>query len=253
MQKQIIFLSIAICFLSITTHVAMAVSTTPTKSVEPTKKPTGESLSRQITNLKDKIASRVAELKLVEKKGIIGTVDEVKDLQITLVDLQGKPRFVDVDEITKFVASDNKSFGISDLKKGSLISIVGRYNKDSQRLLARFVGNITIPTFLNGTASDIDQNAFTFTLKSPDGKNISIDVENITKTQSYTKGGSVEKSGFSKIKNGDIIFVTGNPDKNDSKKIIATRILIIISGNEKATTITPTQTTKKPTPTPKEK
>jgi hypothetical protein len=48
------------------------------------------------------IASRVAQLKLVEKRGIIGVVTNTTNTQITVTDSQNNTRFIDVDELTKF-------------------------------------------------------------------------------------------------------------------------------------------------------
>src|SRR5579859_2417101 len=73
----------------------------------------------QINNLKERIASRVAQLNLVEKKGIIGTVSDVSETQLTITDMKGDNRIVDVDELTKFSSPSAKStFGISDITKG---------------------------------------------------------------------------------------------------------------------------------------
>src|SRR5690349_18838483 len=77
------------------------------------------SISQQINNLQERIATRVAQLKLVDHRGIIGTVTDVTQTQIALADIQGNTRFIDVDEITKFSNPSAKgTFGISDIKKG---------------------------------------------------------------------------------------------------------------------------------------
>src|SRR5690348_1842945 len=84
----------------------------------PTPNPT-QVINNQINQLKDKIASRVSELNLVEKRGIIGTIADVTNNQLTVNDTEGNTRYIDVDEITKFSsAASNASFGLSDLKKG---------------------------------------------------------------------------------------------------------------------------------------
>src|SRR5579859_6721935 len=105
----------------------------------PTPTPTSTALNSQINQLKDKIANQVSKLKLVEKRGIVGSIETVSNNQITLTDIQGNLRYVDVDEITKFSSVSNSSFGLSDLKKGMLVRVLGIYNKDSQRILARYI------------------------------------------------------------------------------------------------------------------
>jgi len=102
--------------------------------------------SETLDAIKDKVASRVAELNLVEKRGIIGDVDSITDTQIIINTISGKRRIIDVDEFTNF--SGNLE-GISDIEVGSSISILGLFNKDSERLLARFISEVSIPKYLN--------------------------------------------------------------------------------------------------------
>src|SRR3990167_5837024 len=107
--------------------------------------PTPENKNQEIKDqLISNIASRVAQLNLVEKRGIIGKVTEATNTQITLSDIKGDTRFVDVDELTKFSSPNAKgTFGISDITKDATVGILGLYNKESRRILARFVNVIT--------------------------------------------------------------------------------------------------------------
>jgi hypothetical protein len=111
-MKKTLFSLTTIFFLLIAANSAYAISPTvaPTGKISGTPTPTKstavddtikEKLDEQINELKEKIASRVSELKLVEKRGIIGTISDVSSTKITLNDSDGKTRFVDVDEITK--------------------------------------------------------------------------------------------------------------------------------------------------------
>ena len=217
------------------THVsAAALTITPTPASSPAPAKTGSSTNptatehtlQEINNLKDRIASRVAQMNLVEKRGIIGTVTDVKNTQITLTDKNGDTRYVDVDELTKFASPSAKgSFGISDITKGSILGILGRYNKDSKRILARFVDVLVNPRILSGAIKKIDTENFMFTLITPDQKEFLIDNQIITKTYIHTKDNNLIKSGFSKLQHAERVFVIGFPDKNDPNKIIASRIL----------------------------
>lgn len=202
-----------------------AAATTPTPSPTPTNQQANE-LEQQITDLKDKIASRVAQLNLVEKRGIIGTVTDVNATQITLNDTHGNIRYVDVDELTKFSSPSAKSaFGISDITKGTTLGVLGLYNKESKRILARFVDVLVLPVNISGAVSDIDTTNFTVTVVTADKKTYSVDVENITKTYAYD-GTALSKSGFSKIDQAERITVIGFPDLQNSNHIIASRIIL---------------------------
>ena len=191
-----------------------------------TPTPTGVSLQQQVDLLKSKIASKVAELNLVEKRGIYGIVEDATDTQIMLKDVDGNNKFADVDELTKFSSSTNNSFGISDVKKGMTLGILGLYNKESQRTQAREVNEEDLlPNFIYGAVYSIDSTNFTITVAKENGAKNIIDVENITKTYAYASK-TLVKSGFSKIKLGETVIVVGFFDKQNKNEIIAGRLLL---------------------------
>lgn len=221
--------------------------TAPVQAQAPTKAetndPVSEKLDEQINELKEKIASRVSELDLVEKRGIIGTVEEVESNQITLQDVDGDTRFVDVDEITKFSSSDSKAnFGISDLKAGVKISVLGNYNKQSKRILARFVETHVVPTRYSGNITKIDAKNFQITLKVAEAKEVKIDIDTTTDAYAYTKEAGLVQYGFSKLADGDRVIVLGYPDQDDADLLVASRLIdfINIPSNPRIDTAEPT-------------
>lgn len=181
---------------------------------------------QQIDDLKNKIASRVAQLKLVEKRGILGTVTDSSDTQITLTDSNNNTRYVDVDELTKFSSPSSTSYGISDVKKGSTLGVIGLYNKQSRRILARTIDEVTFSNFFYGIATSLDPKNFSFNLVTENDK-VVVDVENITKTLSYSKDSdSLTASGFSKMKNLDNAYVVGFWDKQNKDHLLASKIIL---------------------------
>lgn len=184
---------------------------------------TQEIKDKLITN----IASRVAQLKLVEKRGIAGTVKEVSNTQVTILDLQGNIRFVDVDELTKFTSDSAKgSFGISDLSKDTNIGVLGLYNKESRRILARFVDVIDFPKIIHGTVAYVDSKNFAVHVATAEGKQINVDIETITKTFSFTKSQGLLPAGFSKIKENQFIIAVKSKDPKYKSDFPAARIII---------------------------
>lgn len=177
-----------------------------------------------IDQLKDKVASRVAELNLVQKKGMIGTVEEVKGNQIKINDFKGNTRLIDTDELTKFSSDENNNFDLSDIKKGSSISAIGLYNKESERLLARFVNEIDVPLFLTGVISDKNSKEFTIKLITEENKTFTIDIENITKTYNFSEG-ELSDSGFTKINNSENAVVVGFIDPKNAERMTASKII----------------------------
>jgi hypothetical protein len=228
-MKQVFTLTIILTIFAAFTPGVIAQTNTPIPEV--TKKPTitkssTDKLNNQINNLKDRIASRVAELNLVEKRGILGTVDAASSSQMTITDADNESVIIDVDEITKFSSLSKKDdFGISDITKGDKISVLGNYNKQSRRILARFVDEVTVPVFVKGTVAATDEDEGTMTVATEGGKSVMVDVETVTKTSEYIDG-ELEKSGFSKIQVGSRVSVQGYPDKNDKSRVVATRVLL---------------------------
>lgn len=210
MKKVISFLSITILFFSL---IPLVKAQTPTPNVN--------------QELLNEIASKTAQLNLIEKRGIIGTVTDSSDTQITLTDLNGNIRFVDVDELTKFNSSSSNSYGISDITKGSTIGVIGLYNKDSRRILARSVDQISsLPTFIQGAISAIDRTNYQFSVTTIQNKKLVIDVTDITKTYSYSTGDTdFTKSGFSKLLVGQNVIVVGFPEAK-SNLISGGRVLV---------------------------
>lgn len=188
--------------------------------------PTNTDIQQQVDDLKNKIASKVAELKLVEKRGIIAFVTDASDTQITLTDLKGDTRFVDVDELTKFFSSSVKSFGISDIKKGMTLGVLGLYNKQSRRILAREVNEIPTPSkVIFGGIGAIDNKNFEITVVKENEQKVIVEIEDLTKSFTYSSN-TLNKSGFSKMVKSQTILVIGFKDVQDQNKILATRLVI---------------------------
>ncbi len=214
MKKTFVLLLIIICLIFTGANVYAAV--TPSPSPTPT-------VNQQLL---DEIASKTAQLNLVEKKGIVGKVSDVSDTQITLTDISGNTRFIDVDELTKFYSSSSKSFGISDITKGDNLGILGLYNKQTRRILARKVDLIDqSPQVIYGAVGSIDKTNYELTVVKETGQKIIAEVQSITKTYSYSSENLV-KSGFSKIVAPETLIIIGLPDKQDPSKILATRIVL---------------------------
>ena len=201
-------------------HLSFFIS--PAHAATPTPQDKTQELRDQlITN----IASRVAQLKLVEKRGIIGIVTDVTNTQITL-DSQNNTRFVDVDELTKFSSPNSKgTYGISDIEKNTTVGILGLYNKESRRILARFVSVMTTLLIIHGGVAAIDSENFSINITTEEGKQMTVDIENLTRTYSYTQKAGYLRSGFSKIKENYNIIVTGVLDTKDDQRMIATRVI----------------------------
>lgn len=206
---------------------ALTPTATPsaTTKLTPTKKPTQIPEDTQIEKIKDLVASRVAELKLVDKRGILGYVKSTTSTQIILADLKNEELKVDVDELTKFESPSKDTFGISDIKKGDLLSVVGLYNKQTNRILARFAEIASnVPQNIEGVVLSKDSAEFTLNISTNEGKKKTVNIETSTKSFIY-EDGTTTKSGFSKILPGERVIIVGFADKTSTDQINAARII----------------------------
>lgn len=180
----------------------------------------------KIQRIKDIVASKVAELKLVEKRGFIGSVKDISGMQLTIIDVKGNVRKIDVDELTKFAFSDKTSSGISDMEKGKSYSFIGIYNKESERLLARVINNVSsIPVYFEGAILSVDAKNYQLTAVNEKGDKKTIDIQSSTKTSLGSTNGDLQKSGFSKLSTNDRILAIGFWDKKDTNLLSTLRII----------------------------
>ncbi len=193
-------------------------SASSSASLSPTTPPNEQSIL-------NKIKKEVSQMNLVEKRGIMGTVVSIGSTSITINDLQNNTRFIDADEITKFYDLNGNTIGISDLPKGSVITALGLWNKDSEHLLARYINVYAMPTYLSGEIASIDRINGTFMLAVNGDKQDKIDVEAFTNTYSSAQGAEITKSGFSKLVEGDRVIIYGYPSKTDKTMTVANRII----------------------------
>lgn len=180
----------------------------------------------KIQKIKDIVASKVAELKLVEKRGIIGKLKDISGMQLTVIDVKGNTRKIDVDELTKFSFSDKSSIGISDMEKGKSYSFVGIYNKETERLLARVIDSVdSIPVYFEGAITGVDAKDYQLTVVDDKGDKKTIDIQSSTKTSLGTTDGDLQKSGFSKLSENERILAIGFWDKKDPNLLSTLRII----------------------------
>lgn len=225
-MKKSLFLSLVLFVISQNAALAVTKTPTPTPTTKTTT-PTESEAIEKIQRIKDIVASKVAELNLVEKRGIIGMVTQTSSTQITVKDMHNKTRIIDIDELTKFDSDEkDKELGISDLKKNTRYSFVGIYNKDTKRLLARMVSETsTIPVNIEGVVSRTDEDEFQIDIITEDGNKKTVDIEKSTKTNTYDEDNELVKSGFSEINVNDRIIIIGFTDAKDENLISASRVI----------------------------
>src|SRR3989344_234511 len=252
MKKVLVI--VAFYLLVVTPVFAQEEATTPAKP------------KSKIEEIKEKIASTVAQLNLVSKKGFVGQISKLEKTQIT-IEKNGEARIVEIDELTKYQElTDKKRTDITfaDLDVGDYLVAVGLYNKESRKLLGRFILVKDIPVNINGVVPEVGIQAGTISVEDKKkGKTFMVDVERTTIVRVYAPGQGLIKSGLSKIEIGQRAHVYGTLSKEEENRIVGSRILLLPGkaiGITAPPTATPSATkaatpsatpkpTKKPTPT----
>ncbi len=226
---------------------------TATPSATPT---TGS--SKQVEDLKERLATKVAELRQSERRAMYGTV---KTATLTTITIETKTKDIKIeltDTITVIqnIKGERTKLTVDDVAKGDVVTVFGDYDATLDLLKAKVIFiDGAVPTMINGEVTDVDRTGFTLTLKTADGQSIVVDIENGTKTLRWTQSDGIAKYGFSKVALGDTVHVVGTTVPKKDNRISATRLLDIGNLTGIAPTATPSATPKimpkvTPTPTP---
>jgi hypothetical protein len=200
--------------------------------------------TQQIEDLKDRLATKVAELRQSQRMASYGTIKSVsistfvvetktKDLKIELTD------DLKVFQILKGKRTELKT---DNLEKNDIVSVFGEYDPTLELLQAKVVFiQSALPVQIIGTVTETDKKEYTITMETADKTTYTIDFETTTKTNLWN-GTALEKGGFSSFVAGDTIFVTGSSVPKKENRISATRITDLPSQVRGVTTsVTPTK------------
>lgn len=239
MNKQIAsHIALIITLLAMGSRIAAAPTPTPSDKTSPT--PTVSDKSKQIEDLKDRLATKVAELRQSSRRVIYGTIKSVsvstfsvetktKDLKIELTDEM--KIFQKIKGVRTALTSD-------DLAKGDIVSVFGDYDETLDLLKGKVVViQSTDPVRISGIIKETNKSDYTITIETSDKKSYVIDFETTTKTTVWN-GKELEKGGFSKLTVGDTIHVTGSTVPKKENRVSATRIVNLGTDVKGAITIT---------------
>lgn len=207
-------------------------------SVSPTQKPTvkqdqpspTKSTVDKIQEIKDKVASRVAELKKEKLSAISGTLKSSSEAALVLV-VDGADYTVQLDEEAKVYSVSNalrkSEKKLTDIEKNTHLSVVGTIDKEEKTAIAKVIVEKTPALSLIGSVSEVSSKDGTIMINSTDNKTFTVDIEVSTKSNAYDiKSGELVKVGLSKIETGSKIHVYGTSGESE-ERITASRILIL--------------------------
>lgn len=162
-----------------------------------------------------------------QTKAHSGRIIQIKDEEIVIEDIDGKKLRVSI-FITEYFQVGSK---ISEIKKESLkigdyIFVTGP--EVGGVVTANSIFKDTNYFFLSGKIATINKSDFNLEIITLDKRRVTVDVESYTKQNSMNiKSLKVEKTGFSKLKEGDSLHVVVKGLNKNSDKVSAIRYLII--------------------------
>jgi len=188
-------------------------------------------LEPEVQDLKDKIATKVAELRSASQKAVAGTIISIEDDVIMISSSDGNDYEINVDESlteTFQVTTGFKEINSGELEVGDYIIVTGpRLDKTVD---ASVIYRDTEYIVLSGKVTEADDTDFIVRVTTTSKENYTIDIEkNTTQRLLNIKTFETEKIGFSKIKEGDTIHFAAqkDPDTAEVNRVSGVRILII--------------------------
>lgn len=199
---------------------------------------------KQIEVLKEKIATKVAQLRENDKGGGSGTIKSLGNSTLTLTTKNGEQTFSYSDDTVFFKMTDGSKSDALDasyakkLKVGDQIAILGYYDSNHTTLAAKYIYVVTIPLHIIGKIADIDKGNFTITVKEAKGNTL-IDIETYTKIYSYSKKTGLGRGGFSKLSENDAVHIFATPNPKEDRAS-AVKIITFAYGTTATPSATPT-------------
>lgn len=227
-MRFLIYALIAVLFIqSVALTYAQTNDSSPAASV--TKILTDE--DAEIKSLKDKIATKVAELREKNNKAVSGFVTKISGSVITIKNENGLEYSIKLDEaLTKYyriAGTQKKEIEQSDIETGLFLIVTGVEHDRTVTANIVYIDEKFLTK--SGSITEVDKENFTLSVTSTDQDPYILNIETVTKQQMMNvKTLAVEKSGFSKIKEGDTIhFVVKKKGNEKDNTYSAIKILII--------------------------
>lgn len=237
---------IAAVLFTWTTQVKAVSVATPTATTNTTK---------QIEDLKDRLATKVAELRKTERKAMGGNV---KSVSISSITIETKTKDIKIElpddvVVIQYLKGQRTKLTTGDIDKGDSVAVFGTYDAtvDIMKASVIIIQN-TVTQRISGTIAAMDKTEYTLTVAATDRQSYVVDIETTTKAVTWDQTNGIQKYGFSKMNVGDTIQVLGSPVPKKDNRLSGVRILDLGNLTNPQTSPASTSTiTPQATPTPK--
>lgn len=240
-NNTIIIFTGLLIITTILSHPYQIFAQTPlsSSSAVPSQAPTEKSEKlKQIEDLKDRLATKVAELRKTSQKALFGIIKSVSVSSLTLETNDRDIKMELTDDITVVDTTKGTKVKktIENLTDDAFAVVFGQYDGTLDILTAKHIVIQKKPeTMVRGIISVVDAKAYTIGVTTIDNRELLVDFEKTTDAKMWSGTGNPAKIGFSKIIPGDKMFVYGIVDAKDPNKISAIRLLTIETVSPTAT------------------
>ena len=198
-------------------------------------------------DLKERLATKVAELRQTQRKAIYGIVKTVTLSTFTVETATNDLKIELTDDIKFFQMIKGKRTELTteDLAVDDMVTVFGEFDIGLDLLAAKVVVIQSAPLVrVLGAVKSIDTEEFTATLTTESGQDYIIDIEKTTTALAFDREKGLVKGGFSKLEVGRTVHVVGTAVAKADHRVSAARLIDL--GNFSGATPTPTE---KPLPT----
>lgn len=232
MKYSILSLSVALTLIVTPAVSAQTVTTKPTITPKETVKVTPTSIvDSAIEKLKEKVASKVSQMRK-NQKGTSGIVTAVANDSFTITSSDNVSYDIKLDDtLTTYyqvAGAALKEIKKSDIKKDSYIIVSGPIFDKSITANVIYVDEQFL--IKSGKITEANSSDFTLKVMTEDKETYTLDIESGTQQNILNiKTLSAEKTGFSKLKEGDTIyFIVKQAGKTStSTRYAAEKIFVI--------------------------
>lgn len=227
MRNIVLLFATSVLLFSQTSVRSEVTTSTPSGATATSAADTKE--NQDVKNIKEKLAS------ITRKKDqrAMGGFCNIKDNKVSLVDNEGNEYSIVIDEsltkIYQIAGTLKKEIKASDLKQDMYIVVTGPTIDKSINANLVFVDDAYLVQ--SGKITEINKTDFFIKVTSQDKEEYTLDIEAGTKQNMLNpKTLEIEKIGFSKIKEGDVVHFAAKKDtsdKNSKNRFAAQKILVI--------------------------
>jgi hypothetical protein len=215
--------TMALAVVSPVLAVTSTVSATPSAADAPKTK--------QIENLMDRLATKVAELRQTQKKAVFGTVKAatVSTITVETTTKDVKVEMPDDVVVYQMIKGKRTKLAAENVEKADTVTVFGEYDATLDMMTAKavFIEAASQPIRFVGTVGAVDKVKYSFTVSTKENRSYTVDYETGTKYLVWDPAKGLVKGGFSKLIPGDVVGVTGTPTADDDTKISAGRIVTL--------------------------